>query len=97
MYKWKYTLWISKRKYEGCAFVRKTRVEKLDNEEYLPNKDGGTITQNKYHEALLYSDIERFLCYNLNINLDNPLLIKHKNAIRLLEKEGDNIWGDNVI
>ena len=28
--------------------------------------------------------------------LDNPFLVKHENAIRLLANEGDNIWGDNV-
>ena len=96
MYKWKYTLWISKRKYEGCAFVRKTRVEKLDNEEYLPNKDGGTSPKNQVHEELLYPNFVSFLCYQCNINPNNPFLVKHENEIRLLEKEGDNIWGENV-
>ena len=74
----------------------KTIVAKLDNEEYLLKKDGGTIPQNQVHEAFLYPDFERFLQSKCTINLDNSLLIRHENAIRLLAEEGYNIWGENV-
>ena len=71
-------------------------MAKLDNEEYLLKKDGGTIPQNQVHEAFLYPDFERFLQSKCTINLDNSLLIRHENAIRLLAEEGYNIWGENV-
>ena len=81
---------------KAAQLLAKTIVGKLDNEEYLPNEDGGTSPRNQVHESFLYPDFESFLCYQCNINLDNPFLIKNENAIRLLEKEGDNILGENV-
>ena len=75
--------------------LAKMIVEKLDNEEYLPNEDGGTNPQNQVHEAFLYPDFERFFCYKCNIHLYNPFLIKHENSIHILAKLGDNIWGEN--
>ena len=75
---------------------QKLYLEKLDNKQYSPNKDGGISQQNQLHEELLYPKFERFLCYQCNININNPFLINHDNAIHILTKEGDNIWGDNV-
>ena len=71
-------------------------VEKLDNEKCLPNKYGGTSPWNQVNEAFLYPDYEIFLRSKCTINIYNPFLIKHENAIRLLEEEGDNIWAYNV-
>ena len=71
-------------------------MEKLDNEEYSPNKDGGTSTQNQVHVEFLYPDFEILIHSNYTINLDNKFLIKHKNSIHILAEEGDNIWGENV-
>ena len=76
--------------------LAKTIVAKLNNEEYLPNKDGGTSPQNQVHEEFLYPNFESFLCYQCNINPNNPFLVKHETSIHLLAKEGDTIWGENV-
>ena len=81
---------------KAVQLLAKTIVAKLDNEEYLPNKDGGTSPKNQVHEELLYPNFVSFLFYQCNINPNNPFLVKHENEIRLLEKEGDNIWGENV-
>ena len=42
--------------------LAKTILEKLDNEEYLTNEDGGKIPRNQIHEAFLYPDFEGLLC-----------------------------------
>ena len=43
--------------------LEKMIVVKLDNEEYLPNEDGGTSPLNQVHEAFLYPNFEIFLRY----------------------------------
>ena len=80
---------------KAVQLLEKMTVEKLDNQEYLPNKDDGTSPKSLVHEAFLCPDFEKFLWYQCNINVNNPFLVKHENTIRLLEKEGDNIWGEN--
>ena len=47
----------------AVQLLAKTIVAKLDNEEYLPNKDGGTSPKNQVHEELLYPNFVSFLFY----------------------------------
>ena len=46
---------------KAVQLLEKMIVEKLDNEEYLPNEDGGTSPRNQVNEEFLYPDFERFL------------------------------------
>ena len=81
---------------EAVQLLAKLTAEKVDNEEYLPNKDGVKIPRNQVHGEFLYPDFEIFLHSKYTINLDNPFLIKQDNEIHILAEEGDNIWGENI-
>ena len=81
---------------KAVQLLEKAMVQKLYKIQYLPNEYGGTSPRDQVHEALLYPNFEIFLRYKCTINLDNPFPIRHENAIRLLEEEGDNIWVEDV-
>ena len=97
-------IWISESIPYGLAsknmkdvrLLEKLMVVKWYKDKYLPNEDGGTSPRNQVHKEFLYTKLEIFLRSKCTINIYNPFLINHDNAIRILTEEGDNIWGENV-